>query len=157
MSDLWPWALAAYPRPGVEAACLALQDRHEVNVCYLLWAAWGEAEGHRLDLEAGVALAVRWEQAVAGPLRAARRHLKLAWPHVADAPREAVRGEVKRLELAAERLLLDSLEGLPPRAEPVSLTEAAARWPSPPPPEAVAALNTAITNSGYAGVSEPSA
>ena len=26
--QLWNWALKAYARPGVEAACMALQDEH---------------------------------------------------------------------------------------------------------------------------------
>jgi uncharacterized protein (TIGR02444 family) len=155
--NLWSWALATYPRPGVEAACLALQDEHEVNVCYLLWAAWGESEGRALDLAAGVALAEAWEDEVASPLRGVRRHLKPSRPGVDDEAREALRGEVKRLELAAERLLLESLEALPSGAGPKSLQQAAAAWPSPPPAAAVERLNLAVTNPLYASGSEPGA
>lgn len=155
--NLWAWALATYPRPDVEAACLALQDDHEVNVCYLLWAAWGEAERHALDLSAGAVLAQAWEDDVAAQLRYARRHLKPARPGVADEAREALRGEVKRLELAAERLLLESLEALPPGAGPVTLVKAAAAWPSPPPASAVDRLNLAVTNPLYAPQPEPGA
>jgi uncharacterized protein (TIGR02444 family) len=142
---LWEWALKTYPRPDVEAACLALQDEHEVNVCYLLWAAWGQAEGRSLDLAAGAVLAQAWEDDVAAQLRYARRHLKPARPGVADAAREALRGEVKRLELAAERLLL------------ATLRQAAAAWPSPPPASAVERLNAAVTNPVYGRPSEPGA
>jgi uncharacterized protein (TIGR02444 family) len=62
------------PAPDVEAACLALQDDHEVNVCYLLWAAWGQVEHRALDLPAGAVLAQAWEDDVAAQLRYARRH-----------------------------------------------------------------------------------
>lgn len=151
MTDLWPWVLAAYPRPGVEAACLALQDRHGVNVCYLLWAAWGEAEDRPLDLSAGVALAESWEDKVAAPLRAARRDLKPDWACIDGDHRVALRDKLKQLELSAERLLLESLAALPPGLGRVTLAEAATLWRAPPPPQSVAALNAAITNPVYAG------
>lgn len=156
MTDLWPWALAAYPRPGVEAACLALQDEHGVNVCYLLWAAWGEAEARPLDLSAGVALAEAWEAKVAAPLRAARRDLTSDWACIAPDRRTVLREKLKQLELSAERLLLESLAALPPGRGPVTLAEAAALWPAPPPPQSIATLNVAITNPVYAeGVGGP--
>lgn len=155
--NLWDWALAVYPRPGVEAACLALQDEHGVNVCYLLWAAWGEAEGRALDLPAGVDLAQAWEDEISAPLRGVRRQLKPARPGVAEAPREGLRAEVKRVELAAERLLLESLEALPAGGQPTSLMKAASAWPSPAPTAAIERLNLAVTNPIYAGPSEPGA
>lgn len=151
MTDLWPWALAAYPRPGVEAACLTLQDEHRVNVCYLLWAAWGEAENLPLDLAAGAALAEAWEAKVAAPLRAARRDLKTDWACIAPDRRTALREKLKQLELSAERLLLESLAALPPGAASVTLAEAAALWRAPPPPQSISNLNAAITNPIYAG------
>jgi uncharacterized protein (TIGR02444 family) len=154
---LWEWALKTYPRPDVEAACLALQDDHEVNVCYLLWAAWGQVEHRALDLPAGAVLAQAWEDDVAAQLRYARRHLKPFRPGVADEPREALRGEVKRLELAAERLLLESLEAMAPGAGPATLQQAAAAWPSPPPASAVERLNLAVTNPVYGPPPEPGA
>ena len=36
----WDWAVAAYARQPVAAACLNLQDGHGQNVPWLLWAAW---------------------------------------------------------------------------------------------------------------------
>lgn len=41
-TDLWNFALHLYARPGVEAACLALQDEG-ADVCLLLCGAWLEA------------------------------------------------------------------------------------------------------------------
>jgi hypothetical protein len=42
--DIWDWALAAYGRPGVPEAALALQDRHGQNTSFLLWAVWAETD-----------------------------------------------------------------------------------------------------------------
>ena len=40
--SLWDWTLEAYARPGVPEACLALQDEHDLNTSFLLWAVWAE-------------------------------------------------------------------------------------------------------------------
>jgi uncharacterized protein (TIGR02444 family) len=135
----WTWALEAYARPGAAQACLELQDRHGQNIPYLLWAAWAASEGRPLDratLEAGAGLAARWEAAAVGPLRAARRAMKPEVPGMADLAREALRAEVKALELQAEQLLIEALEALPPaagsedlRLKP-ALLAATAAWPA---------------------------
>jgi uncharacterized protein (TIGR02444 family) len=135
----WTWALEAYGRPGAAQACLDLQDHHGQCVPYLLWAAWAAREGRALGrptLEAGAGIAARWEAAAVGPLRAARRAMKPEVPGVADAAREALRAEVKALELQAEQLLIETLEAMAP--EPGStvlplaraLAAAAAAWPA---------------------------
>jgi uncharacterized protein (TIGR02444 family) len=135
----WTWALEAYARPGAAEACLDLQDRHGQSVPYLLWAAWAAQAGRPLDrptLEAGADLAGRWEAAAVGPLRAARRTMKPEVPGMADVAREALRAEVKALELRAERLLIETLEALSPAAGPAvlplkpALAAAAAVWPA---------------------------
>lgn len=115
----WTWALEAYARPGAAQACLTLQDDHGQCVPYLLWAAWAAGEGRPLDgptLQAGAALAADWEAAAVGPLRAARRAMKREVQGMADGAREALRAEVKALELQAERLLIDTLAALAPEA-----------------------------------------
>jgi uncharacterized protein (TIGR02444 family) len=134
----WTWALEAYARPGAAPACLDLQDAHGQCVPYLLWAAWAAREGRSLDqptLEAGAALSARWEAAAVGPLRAARRAMKPEVPGVSDASREALRAEVKALELRAEQLLIETLEALAPEpgrdvlSLPAALSAAASVWP----------------------------
>ncbi len=115
----WTWALEAYARPGAAEACLDLQDGHGQCVPYLLWAAWAAREGRALDsrtLRAGAELSAHWEAAAVGPLRAARRAMKSPVPGVAEAAREALRAEVKTLELQAEQLLIETLEALAPEA-----------------------------------------
>ena len=112
---LWDFALSLYARPGVEAACLTLQDDHDQSVPLLLWRLW--ARGRRVDastLGSAVALARDWDQRVVAPLRTVRRGLAAPAPPIADAARLSLRETVKASELAAERLLLESLETLTP-------------------------------------------
>ena len=53
MSDpFWDWALKAYAAPGVQEACLQLQDGTGQNVPLLLWAGWTAATGRVLDEDA---------------------------------------------------------------------------------------------------------
>jgi len=118
MSDgLWDWSLRAYAAPGVAEACLALQDHHDENVPLLLWSAWVAVTGRRPDaddIEAACDTARAWSETAIAPLRAIRRTLKGPVPDL-DAPaREAVREQVKAVELLAERHLLSALETLAP-------------------------------------------
>ena len=115
--SLWDWALTAYAADGVADACLELQDSAGQNVPLLLWAAWCAAEGRTPDadgLEAAGDTARAWQDTAIAPLRAVRRALKPRAPDLDDADREAVRAQVKAVELAAERHLLTALEALAP-------------------------------------------
>lgn len=132
MTDtLWDWAAAAYARPGVEQACLALQDDHGQNIPLLLWAAWAGVTDPDLARDA-VRAARHWEQAVVGQLRLARRSLKGPAPAIAEPGRERLRQDVKAAELAAERLLLEGLEMLTPARGPgtplAAMRAASAAW-----------------------------
>lgn len=102
------------------AACLALQDRHRVDVNLLLLALWLGTVGHRLDPTAGpllVRLGAHWQRPLVIPLRRVRRRLKqrraspeLPWP----AAIELWRGQLAEVELAleqAEQLLLERAVG----------------------------------------------
>ena len=117
MSDLWTWAVAAYEAPGVAEACLSLQDHNEQNVPLLLWAAWVAVTGRRPDeetIEAACDAARAYDTVVVAPLRAVRRTLKAPIPDVDNDHREALRQQVKALELDAERRLMLELEDLTP-------------------------------------------
>jgi hypothetical protein len=101
------------------------------------------------DLLARAAAAARaWDQTALVPLREVRRALKAPLPPVPDRGRESLREEVKSLELAAERLLLEALEGLSPGrggAHALEALEAASRaWHKPAPQEALAELAAAL-------------
>ena len=111
-ADLWSFALSTYARPGVEAACLHLQERG-ADVCLLLCGAWLEARGVAPvaeRLEALQQLARPWRQQVVEPLR----QLRVQWRDLAqlDDQLETLRTGVKTLELEAERALLTRLEQL---------------------------------------------
>jgi uncharacterized protein (TIGR02444 family) len=118
-NPFWEFSLSLYGRPGVAEACLALQDRHGLDVNLVLYCCWAGARARRLDASEVARLAAtvaEWQGAVVRPLRAARRHLKgLAG---ADGGRLAdLRSRVKDCELAAERIEQAMLvDALPPRA-----------------------------------------
>ncbi len=117
MSDLWTWAVKAYDGPGVAEACLSLQDHNEQNVPLLLWAAWVAVTGRRPDeetIEAACDAARAYDTVIVSPLRAVRRTLKAPIPDVENDHREALRQQVKALELDAERRLMLELEALAP-------------------------------------------
>jgi uncharacterized protein (TIGR02444 family) len=111
-SDLWSFSLRTYARPGVEPACLQLQSAG-INVCLLLCGLWLGERGvtcneHRLQQLRSVA--EPWDADVVQPLRA----LRVNWKVVAtgDSELNALREQVKALELQAERHLLVRLERL---------------------------------------------
>lgn len=117
MSAFWDWAVKAYGRPGVAEACLSLQDFHEQNIPLLLWSAWAAVEGRRPDeetIEAACDAARAYDRVITTPLRAMRRTLKAPVPDIDDEARQALRVQVKALELDAERRLMVELEALAP-------------------------------------------
>ncbi|MDX1423550.1 MAG: TIGR02444 family protein, partial [Kiloniellales bacterium] len=118
-NPFWEFSLSLYGRPGVAEACLALQDRHGLDVNLLLYCCWAGARARRLDaadIVRLVAAVVDWQGAVVRPLRAARRHLK-GLAGADDARLADLRSRVKGCELAAERIEQAMLvDALPPRA-----------------------------------------
>lgn len=112
-TSLWNFALDLYARPGVEQACLRLQDEHDTDVCLLLCGAWLQRRGVRctaLRAEQLRRLAQGWQGDVIRPLRELRRQ----WKEQAaqDEALAALRERLAQLELDAERELLRRLEDL---------------------------------------------
>ena len=111
--SLWDFSVELYARPGVAAACLALQDRAGADVCLLLAALWLERRGvaataaRLAQLER---LAAPWQASVVAPLRDLRRAWKTAAGN--DAELAGLRRQLADLELQAERQLLQRLETL---------------------------------------------
>ncbi|MBN2993354.1 TIGR02444 family protein [Pseudomonas cedrina subsp. fulgida] len=117
-ADLWSFSLATYARPGVEAACLRLQEQG-ADVCLLLCGAWLEQRAVVVTAERIQALkhiAGPWQTQVIEPLRSVRRQWRETARH--DENLAGLRERVKALELDAERQLLTRLEAL------------AHRWPA---------------------------
>lgn len=111
-ADLWSFALSTYARPGVEAACLRLQEQG-ADVCLLLCGAWLERRGvaHTPErVQALQQLARPWRVQVVEPLR----QMRVQWRALAqqDTQLASLREQVKTLELEAERTLLARLEAL---------------------------------------------
>ena len=105
-TPLWRFSLALYGRPGVDGACLSLQERHGLDVNVLLLCVWTGHEGIRLSRDDIAGLAQRvgdWQAQVVQPLRAVRRWLKMQESAPAE-PAERLRSGVKEQELAAEQL-----------------------------------------------------
>jgi len=146
---LWDYAVAVHARAGVDEACLELQDRHGQCVSLLLWRLWALSEARAAGPEtlgAAASCARVWDEAAVAPLRAARRALKAPRAPIADAARLGLRSDVAKVELAAERVLLETLEALTPihggggEAPLAALIAVAARWGNPAPDEALERL-----------------
>lgn len=144
---IWEWALEAYAQPGVPEACLSLQDDHGQNTSLLLWAVYAEVKDPVLLARAAEA-ARAWDATALKPLREVRRSLKAPLPPFGDAARQELREEVKAIELSAERLLLETLEGLTrgrAGAHALEALEAASKaWDKPAPADALAKLAAAL-------------
>jgi uncharacterized protein (TIGR02444 family) len=111
----WDYSVVLYGQPGVEAACVELQQRHGIDVNLVLLCVWLGERGTALDGETLARLchaAERWQIEVVRPLRALRRRLKARigdrepnsvageWPGLAISLRE----RAIALELDAEHL-----------------------------------------------------
>jgi len=106
------FALSLYACDTVPAACLLLQNRYNVNVNHLLFAAFvGAVRRRRLsqaDLAAMRACAGSWHSEVVEPLRALRQRLKTG-PAPAPTPAtDELRCKVQAVEIDAE--LVELLE-----------------------------------------------
>lgn len=101
------WSDERYGRPGVADLLLRLQDDFDLSVNLMLWCGWcaeSFADLPELSLKKAMDLTEIWSRDVTGALRHARRALKNP-PRQADGEAaEALRQEVKTLELRAERV-----------------------------------------------------
>ncbi len=48
-NPFWDFSLAVWGREAVEPACLALQERHGIDVNVLLFCGWAGRRGRALD------------------------------------------------------------------------------------------------------------
>jgi uncharacterized protein (TIGR02444 family) len=149
---LWNYALATYARPGVEAACLSLQDEHGQCAPLLLWRMWAVSERRPVDaalVEGAAATARAWDEAAVAPLRQVRRRLKHGFSPIPDKARTALREDLKSAELRAERMLLETLEAMTPapgaahEAAVDALVATARAWGAPAPIEGLEKLISA--------------
>lgn len=100
-NPFWQFSLNRYARRGVAAACLALQDRAEIDVNLLLFAFWLGHGGYRLaDYPDAMRPVVAWHEAVVKPLR----HARIARRQPEGAPENPIRAAIKQVELQAEQI-----------------------------------------------------
>ncbi len=116
-SAFWKFSLKFYGRRGVSAACVELQDSAGIDVncmfliIYLSYSGRILAAGAVAEMHA---LTGAWREQVVVPLRGARRYLKS--PAAQDSATAALRADIKRAELEAERLQQLTLEAAFPCA-----------------------------------------
>jgi len=103
-TPLWDFALAFYAKPGIEEACLTLQEEAGVDVCELLLHCWLYSFG--LEAKPSAFALQReqrhlWQRQVTQVLRTLRRDLKAS--AASNEPVAALREIIKQAELLAER------------------------------------------------------
>lgn len=135
------FALELYRRAGVADACLDLQNRHDLDVNVVLFAAFvGGARGQTLtiaDLDLAQRRVDAWHREVVRPLREVRQRLKTG---PAPAPNDATGGlrrKLAQLEIEAEMIELDQLGALIPELHSPRSTSSGAEC-------ATAAIETVI-------------
>lgn len=112
-NPFWEYSLSVYD-DDVAACCLALQDHCGLDVNLLLYGGWLARRGLRLTEEhLGVqnSAVAGWREEVVKPLRALRRQVGR------HGPGSALREELQRLELEAERYQQDILYRGSPRGK----------------------------------------
>ena len=108
----WAFSLEIYGDGAVADACIALQDRHGLDVNMLLFALFAASRGTSLssaDLEHLDRAAGPWRRNVVRPLRRVRRWLKDE-PHAADDAVTRLRGSVLDRELESEAYQQELME-----------------------------------------------
>jgi uncharacterized protein (TIGR02444 family) len=118
-SAFWDFSVRFYAQPRVAAACLELQDRAGVDVnvlFYLLFVAQHCLQLDRGDVTRIDSTVKSWREQVVRPLRSVRRALKNGVAPIDANSAAALRNDVKRIELEAERIEQHALERLIPNA-----------------------------------------
>jgi uncharacterized protein (TIGR02444 family) len=102
-NPLWTFSLVVYAEAGVQDECLALQERHALDVNLLLLCAYAGVRGVTLsgkDVAEAASVVAGWHRDIVRPLRATRRALKA----IARDDAAALRSDVKAAELKAEQI-----------------------------------------------------
>ncbi len=104
-NDLWDYALQLYAKPGVESACLQLQQQWSLGVNRLLFCCWLATEGRALQAQQLVSCeASQWQQSTTEPLRLLRYQVRAQRQH--EPGLERCYQALRQAELAAEQVEL---------------------------------------------------
>lgn len=119
-TDFWTFSNSLWRYESVKAAALSLQDEQGFDVNLAFWCVWlamnGRAPGRALEPAAMFSKA--WAKDVTGPLRRARRALKMPPDGLDPKACAALRRQAMEAELDAERLQQEYLEALAKDAVP---------------------------------------
>jgi uncharacterized protein (TIGR02444 family) len=120
MSAFWSFTLEVYGRQGVQPSVIHLQDDRGADVNLLLYAMWTAGlglpvfdTGRARDLAAAVEA---WRDSAIEPLRAVRTALRGGVPNAPEDETEALRKQVLKLEIEAERVEQAIIEAATPEA-----------------------------------------
>ncbi|MCW6507822.1 TIGR02444 family protein [Lichenifustis flavocetrariae] len=106
--EFWTFSSTTYGKSGVQAACLALQDRLGADINLLLFCLWWSLSGGpALDTDCFAAVLTKargWQDGVVRPIRAARRTAKPGGAIGEDEGATAFYQRVLATELEAERM-----------------------------------------------------
>jgi uncharacterized protein (TIGR02444 family) len=114
----WTFSTRLYVHDGVAAACLALQERHQLDVNILLFCIWSAAEQGRAlsrdDMASVLDHVGAWHEEVVRQLRAVRQRMRNGAPGMDEELVESVRKRVLGAELECEHVEQLMLAGLLP-------------------------------------------
>ena len=104
----WDFSLRVYGSDGVPEACLALQERHGIDVNVMLYCCWLGASG-RGALDAGEIAAVcetveEWHRDIVRGVRAVRQRLKGGLGAAPLALSEPLRRRIAKIEVDLEHV-----------------------------------------------------
>jgi uncharacterized protein (TIGR02444 family) len=105
--SLWRFSLRLYAMPGVERACLWLQERCGADVNLLLLCCWLASRGRpagRRFLAGAMAGVAAWRREAVEPLRRVRRRLGRRVPGVPPEWSALARARTQAAELMAEHV-----------------------------------------------------
>lgn len=106
-NPFWTYSLRVYGGEGVSTACIALQDRHGLDVNLILYCLWIGQDGggvlRTADFDRLVAVSADWNAGVIRRLRAARLAIKDGFDALPEDLRDRFRKRILEIEIDGER------------------------------------------------------
>ncbi len=151
----WDYSIKVYGTDGVPAACLALQERHPIDVNVILFCSWVGHSGHGVMSEGELARTLdavsEWHEDIVRALRAVRQRLKGGLPPAPAALSDALRRRILKIEVDCEHAEQLMLAGTLVREADDSLT------PERRAADALANIANYFSNQGVAADGEDAA
>lgn len=103
---LWDYSLRVYGSDGVSAACIALQDRFQIDVNVVLFCSWvgysGRGEMTEAELKSALDAVAEWNAHIVRGLRVVRQALRGGMAPAPDAYSTALRRRILETEVDCE-------------------------------------------------------